>query len=404
MKKSHQIFFVAFLWILIITHQTNASEKLLFLDYTQNESILSLKEFFAHEANLIVVVPPEPLPPQEEITKPVSLEKLASLANLFFVAYEKDSLLFVELIDLHFRQEILSMVRKKEEGKTMEATLKEKMRKILALEPEIKIIFPRETNGQFLLLAIDPQGKREVLLTSFLFGPAEGLTMSPDGQFLAFVANQGHKKAIYLFAMQERAFQCLSPWEWSDASPSFSERDRKIVFVSERNTKRGFFTMNLDGSNQRLLFEKENPVDAPSFSRDGQRFIYCELTGGKWQLKIKNLLSQTEETLDFPGNVFQPTFMFNGQNIVFVGEINGMYDLYLYSVFERNITRLTVDNFPKAHPAPSPDGRWITFRGQKEGNNWDIFVLDLYKRNLIYRLTSSLAQEGDPVFTPYPIY
>lgn len=404
MKKSIQIFCTFFLWILILTTGTEASEKLLFVDYTQDEHILSLKDFFAREANLSVTLPPEPLPSREELMTPVYLEKLSSFGNLLFVAYEKDSFIFIELIDLHFRQEILSMVRKKEDGAKMEELVKERMRKILALEPAIKIVFPREENGQFFLLTLDPQGKRESILASADFGPIESLAMSPDGQLLAFAVNQGYRKAIYLFRMQDRTFQLLSPWEWSDTSPSFVEKDRKIVFVSERNTKKGIFTMNLDGSNQSLLFEKGNPVDAPSFSRDGQRFIYCELTGGKWQLKIKNLLSQTEETLDFPGNVFQPVFTFDGQKIVFVGETDGKYDLYTYNVFEGNITRLTVDNFPKAHPAPSPDGRWIAFRGQKEGNNWDIFVLDLYKRNLMYRLTASLAREGDPVFTPYPIY
>ncbi|NSW76966.1 MAG: hypothetical protein HPY68_09405, partial [Candidatus Atribacteria bacterium] len=85
MKKGIQMFCTVLLWILIATTGTEASEKLLFVDYTQDEHILSLKDFFTQEANLLVILPPEPLPSQEEITTPAYLEKLALLGNLLFV-------------------------------------------------------------------------------------------------------------------------------------------------------------------------------------------------------------------------------------------------------------------------------------------------------------------------------
>ncbi|MGC8777979.1 MAG: TolB family protein [Candidatus Caldatribacteriaceae bacterium] len=404
MKKSILINLIVVFGFFAIMAHARASERLFFADYTQDAGFSSLQDFLTQEGHFSVMPIPEPFLSREETSIPAYWEKLSLLGDLLFIAYERDNLVFVQLIDLHLRQEILSLVRKKENEEKMRQELKEKMRRALSLEPGIKIIFPREENGRFSLVTVDPQGKKETILAPVDFGPIEDLSMSPDAQFLAFTANHGYKKAVYLFHLQDRSFQSLSPWEWNDFSPSFWEKDRKIVFVSERNAKKGIFTMNLDGSRQNLFLEKENPVDYPALSGDGQRFIYCELTGGKWTLRIRDLFSQKEETLDFGGNVLQPAFTPDGRKIVFVGEIDGNYDLYMYSILEKNIVRLTVDNFPKAHPAPSPDGRWIAFRGQKEGNNWDIFVLDLYKRNLLYRLTSSLAREGDPVFTPYPIY
>jgi len=403
MKKVIVILFMISSWLLAVTALVFASEKIFFADYTPDAGFSSLQDFFSRELHLSVIPLLEPSLSYEEIITPQYWEKLSSFAHLLFVAYEKDTLVFVELIDLHLRQEILSLVRRKEnQEKTIEET-KRKLRRTFAMTPEIKIVFPREENGQSALIALDPQGRRETVLALTDFSSMEDLSMSPDAQFLAFTVNHGYKKAVYLFHLKNRTFQVLSPWEWNDWAPSFSEKDRKIVFASERNSKRGIFTMNLDGSAQNLFLEKENPVDSPSFSGNGQRFIYCELIDGKWHLKIKDLFTQQEETLDFDGNVFQPVFTADGRKIIFVGEMNGNYDLYTYSILEGNLVRLTVDNFPKAHPTPSSDGRWIAFREQKEGNNWDIFVLDLYKRNLVYRLTTSIAREGDPVFTPYPI-
>ena len=403
MKKITLILFMISGWLLVVTTGGLASEKIFFADYTTDAGFSSLQDFFSRELHLSVTPLPDPSLSYQEITTSQYWEKLSPFGHLLFLAYEKDTLVFVELIDLHLRQEILSLVRKKEnQGKTIEE-LRGKLRRIFAMTPEIKIIFPREENGQAALIALDPQGRREAVLVLTDFSSVENLSMSPDAEFLIFTVNHGYKRAIYLFHLKNRTLQVLSPWEWNDWAPSFSEKDRKIVFVSERNSKKGIFTMNLDGSAQNLFLEKENPVDSPSFSANGQRFIYCELIEGKWHLKIKDLFTQQEETLDFDGNVFQPAFTADGRKIIFVGEINGNYDLYAYSILEGNLVRLTVDNFPKAHPAPSPDGRWIAFRGQKEGNNWDIFVLDLYKRNLVYRLTASMAREGDPVFTPYPI-
>ncbi|MCX7668132.1 MAG: hypothetical protein N2Z84_04290, partial [Atribacterota bacterium] len=92
MKKIVRLSFLLLPWILVVAARIGASEKLLFVDYTQNQHVLSLRDFFARETNLSVVSPPE-LPPQEEIRTPAYFEKLIPFGNLLFVAYRKDALL-----------------------------------------------------------------------------------------------------------------------------------------------------------------------------------------------------------------------------------------------------------------------------------------------------------------------
>lgn len=404
MKIGTLVLMTVIMVIALVGDRAGASEKLLFADLTEGTAFHSLLDFFTRELHMSVIVPTENLPMVENAIVSQNWEKLSLLGNLLFLAYEKDSLYFVELIDFHPWREILSLVRKKEDQKTMEQDIKERVRKIFSTKPGIKIIFPRQNQSQFSLVALDPMGKTETTLTQLEFGPIENISVSSDFQMLVFTVNHGYKKGVYLFRFLDHTIHPLTPWERNDYSPSFWEKEQKIVFVSQRGSKKGIFTMNLDGSSQKLFAEKENPVDWPSFSPDGRRLLYCELIQGQWTLKIWDLFSQKEETVGFTGNVFQPAFSFDGQKIIFVGETDGNYDLYIVTLREKNFIRLTVDNFPKAHPAPSPDNRWIVFRGQKEGNNWDIFLLDLYQKNLVHRLTASISQEGDPVFTPYPIF
>jgi hypothetical protein len=111
MKKVIVILFMISSWLLTVTAWGFASEKILFADYTLDAGFSSLQDFFSRELHLSVTPLPEPSPSYQEITTSQYWEKLSSFAHLLFVAYEKDTLVFVELIDLHLRQEILSLVR-----------------------------------------------------------------------------------------------------------------------------------------------------------------------------------------------------------------------------------------------------------------------------------------------------
>ena len=87
--------------------------------------------------------------------------------------------------------------------------------------------------------------------------------------------------------------------------------------------------MNIDGSSQEPLIEKDNLLQWPAFSPDDRYLAYCELINGQWSLKLHDLLTQEEKDFDFPLNVKQPVFASGGKRIIFVGE-EGRIQTYIY--------------------------------------------------------------------------
>ncbi len=401
MRKGVLISCLLLMVVFVISFSAPAQEKLLIADYLE-EALTPLLDFFQNLGYSAVSLS-SPLPPIEDLKNDQYRKELALQGNLLLILYERDSLLFAELIDLSLQKEIMALVRKKEDREELVQGIKTKLTQIWNIKPETRIIFPREERGQCFLVTSDLSGKKQNILHVTELGSIEDLSVSPDAQHIGFIMNHGYRKALYLLHLKNRQLSLLTPWEWNDSSFSFAEKERKILFVSEGETEKGIFTMNMDGSSRTILLSKDNPVDSPSLSSDGRQLIYCELVNGQWQLKIKDMWSEKEWVVDFPGHIFQPVFSHDEKNILFIGETNGIQDLYSYQIAEQNFTRLTIDNFPKAHPSPSSDGRWIVFRAQKEHKNWDIFLFDR-SRKLTHRLTSSLAQEGNPVFFPYPTH
>ncbi|MDI3543716.1 MAG: TolB protein [Candidatus Atribacteria bacterium] len=375
---------------------SEGKEKALFLDSTSSQVFTPLYSFLERSSRWEWVEAPSN---SEENS---SLSELQDEDVLLFRGYEKEDLLFFEVIDLQTSNKILGLVRKKEDQNYMIEELKEKLAQEFSFHREIKILFVREEYGKSSIILSDIEGKKQIPIYTTEEGYIESPILSFDTRYVIFVWDKGWGKGIYRLNLENKKVEELSVAGFNDYSPTISSRDQ-IVFVSERKNKPSILKMNKDGSSQKPFIEKDNPLNWPAFSPDSRSLAYCELIDGKWSLKLYDFLTQEEETFDFPLNVKQPVFTPSGGRLIFVGEEKGRGDLYSLDLVNQNLTRLTYDNYPKEKPAPSPDGRWVAFSGAAEGNNWDIFLLDMNK-GTVNRFTSSWSRETHPYFSPSPVY
>ncbi|MCS7242272.1 MAG: hypothetical protein N2205_00145 [Candidatus Caldatribacterium sp.] len=318
------------------------------------------------------------------------------------LGYDRENLLCFEVWDLEKPQKILGMVRKAEDISSFLEGLRHQLPRILSREKEWKILFVRFEEGKSYIVLTNLGGGKEAVLPPPVAGQIEAIHITPEGQFLLASVASGNMVGIFQMDLFSRVWRRLSPPGFSDSFPVFFPFRRTILFLSERGGKKGIYEMNLDGSKQRLLLERANPIQGIAASPHGSVFAFSEFRNARWVLTLWDVLREKEQTLSFSGNVFYPAFGKRGE-LFFIGEEGGMYDVYSLSLANGSITRLTFDGLPKAYLAVSPDGQRLVFSVEADAGNWDIVLLELVGRKQ-ERFTSSWARETSPIFSPVPLY
>ena len=80
-------------------------------------------------------------------------------------------------------------------------------------------------------------------------GAAGGLTLSPDGKWLAYVSRRRRHSFIGLFQMEARALRFVSPSSGNDSAPSFSPDGKQLAWLREPFTEAKEFEANRVSAN-----------------------------------------------------------------------------------------------------------------------------------------------------------
>ena len=85
--------------------------------------------------------------------------------------------------------------------------------------------------------------------------------------------------------------------------------------------------------------------------------------------------------------------------IIYSSERNGNFDLYIRDLATDEETRLTQNPAVDVSPAASPDGQWIAFVSDRDGD-FDIWVVDAEGRQTSRRLTENGVDDFSPAWSP----
>ena len=154
---------------------------------------------------------------------------------------------------------------------------------------------------------------------------------------------------------------------------------------------------------------------AGTWDPSGQRVAMAVMRGGRPVLAIMNAGTGRRErdiTLRDVDEAIQPSWSPDGTQIAFSGLRNGLSDLYLVSVDDGAIRRLTEDAFAERQPAWSPDGRSLAFvtdrfsssiEGLQLGAH-EIARIDVSTREVVRLPGFAGAQHGSPQWTVQGLY
>ena len=255
-----------------------------------------------------------------------------------------------------------------------------------------QIAFSRYSDGALSILTVPVLGGRERRLYLGKESMGGGLSWSPDGNSIAYVASPSGdrtRSSISLLSLADYSTREITspPPGYLDRSPMFSPDGKGLAFI--RSTIAGvsndIYVMPTGGGNpKRLTFDRRPIMGSPAWTADSREIIFSSDRGvaiGLWRVSAAGCV---------PVPVAGPV----GEAVWPSIPTNGKHNLvYEQGAFKSNIWRLDLRDpehhdrapFPivsekgdKMRPELSPDGKKVAFESNRLGF-WDLWTCEIEK-------------------------
>jgi TolB protein len=274
-------------------------------------------------------------------------------------------------------------------------------------KPNGRLAFASRRDGNWEIYLVDANGSNLRRLTN---DPAHDRypSASPDGKQIAFYSERDGGAKIYVMNVDGSNQHPLTNGQAEDVEPAWSPDGKYIAFSSQRGGVGSIYVMNADGSNIRKVTKGESGGDAiPTWSPDSKRiaFMASVIVGQKpgntllnEDIHVINVDGTNERKLtDTPGVDGLPAWS-RDNRIAFASDRDGNPEIYVMDSDGSNVRRVAPGQ-DGAHPAWSPDSKYIAFVTEITRNNPDIMVMAADGSN-IWRLTDNPAADWLPAWLP----
>ncbi|MBN1312619.1 MAG: PD40 domain-containing protein [Anaerolineae bacterium] len=228
-------------------------------------------------------------------------------------------------------------------------------------------------------------------------------SISPDGQTILFSSQGRGDFNILSMNLSGENIQQLTSGMDDNFAPALSPDGMRIVFASTFGGDQDIWVMNRDGSNPiQLTYDERDDID-PVWSPDGTQISYTSSRNGSGTLMVMNADGSNARPVTHGINVEgRNDWSPDNSYLAFYAGPPGDKEIYLVDVSCADIAggcgpeqlkKLTHGGNNKG-PAFSPDGRWITFASQYDGDN-EIFIVRVDGSEL-YQLTANRRADWQP--------
>jgi TolB protein len=239
---------------------------------------------------------------------------------------------------------------------------------------------------------------------------AEDLALASTAPRIAFTSYRNGNGDIYLMDQQGYNLKRLTTAPAAETFPVWSWDNKRIALVRPRKnasnvTHNDIYLINADGTNGHwaLSTPSEYDLDYPSWSPDGSRIVVTVTSQGVWFIGYVNVANRylgffTSGGVPVRGK--QPSYDGTGQRILFVNTKTISYALDVMNADGSG--RVTIGSVPGSTldgPVFSPDGKRIAFANAAGNGDIEIFVKSLVDGS-VKRLTYSTGNDFRPTWSP----
>ena len=270
----------------------------------------------------------------------------------------------------------------------------------------VNIYFEKNVNDENIIsiASLDFQTNERKILAR----EGNGVDLSPDGRFVTYVSGENINgdfcDALWLYDLEKKIEVKIAGWdkkftEIALSNPSFSPDGKEVIFsVTWFDTDSvGLATVNIDGSNQKILKTNLPLNEGPIYSPDGTLIVVTcagfddvsKQPGFQLCLLEKNGLLRKQLTNRGDTHGYR-AFTPDGKRIVFsefefggpFGIINKPEDrFYIMDIDGENKTLLL--DWEVGVKGFSEDGKEIIFKGRRdEKSPWGIYIINIDGTNL----------------------
>lgn len=193
-------------------------------------------------------------------------------------------------------------------------------------------------------------------------------------------------------------------------SPTWSPTGGELVFVSDFAGTDDLWFVSITGENLRNLtadeFTNRDPAWEPIAGSNRIVFASDRISIGRTELFSFNIPSVGEEPeytrmTTAVNNSYAPAWSPNGERITFVSDRTVDADIYVMDADGSGETLLTIDDGGAEDRSPTftPDNRWVVFISNRDGENFQTYMVSL-RGDVLVRLTNSDRNDTSISFRP----
>lgn len=234
-------------------------------------------------------------------------------------------------------------------------------------------------------------------------------SFSPDGNTIIFSSQGSGEFEIVAMDLNGQNMRQLTSSMGDNYAPAISPDGSRIVFASTFGGGQNIWVMNINGSNPvRVTHDARDDID-PVWSPDGMQISFTSSRNGAGTLMIMNADGSNARAVTHGINVEgRNDWSPDGRLLAFYAGPAGDKNIYLVDVAcaytaggcgPDQLRQLTTGGNNKG-PGFSPDGQWITFASQLDGDN-EIFITRI-DGSESYQLTSNKRADWQPRWGWYP--